>query len=145
MPQLRNIKLVAIGDDGVGKTALLSAYTTNSFPTARLPSRFPGYAANLIVDKEIINLSIWDTAGQADYESLHSGSEFRDTDIFLVCFSVISPRSYENVLAKWYPELVLASPSSLSSCFPSFLLVLVFSFLLPAPAPPLSSLIVCGS
>jgi Ras-related C3 botulinum toxin substrate 1 len=27
------------------------------------------------------------------------------TDVFLICFSVISPSSFDNVLLKWFPEI----------------------------------------
>lgn len=44
------------------------------------------------------------TAGQEDYDRLRPLS-YPQTDVFLVCFSIISPASFENVKAKWYPEV----------------------------------------
>jgi Ras-related C3 botulinum toxin substrate 1 len=49
-------------------------------------------------------LGLWDTAGQEDYDRLRPLS-YPQTDVFLVCFSIISPPSFENVSNKWYPEL----------------------------------------
>ena len=49
-------------------------------------------------------LGLWDTAGQADYDRLRPLS-YPGTDVFLICFSLTSPASYENVRAKWYPEI----------------------------------------
>lgn len=49
-------------------------------------------------------LSLFDTAGQEDYDRLRPLS-YPQTDVFLVCFSVTSPASFENVREKWFPEV----------------------------------------
>ena len=43
-------------------------------------------------------------AGQEDYDRLRPLS-YPQTDVFLVCFSVTSPASFENVKEKWFPEV----------------------------------------
>lgn len=57
-----------------------------------------------------INLGLWDTAGQEDYDRLRPLS-YPQTDVFLLCFSLASPASFENVTAKWYPELHHHAPN----------------------------------
>ena len=57
-----------------------------------------------MVDGKPINLGLWDTAGQEDYDRLRPLS-YPQTDVFLVAFSLISRASYENTQQKWYPEL----------------------------------------
>jgi cell division control protein 42 len=47
---------------------------------------------------------LFDTAGQEDYDRLRPLS-YPQTDVFLVCFSVTSPASFENVREKWFPEV----------------------------------------
>ena len=42
--------------------------------------------------------------GQEDYDRLRPLS-YPQTDVFLVCFSVTSPASFENVKEKWFPEV----------------------------------------
>lgn len=49
-------------------------------------------------------LGLFDTAGQEDYDRLRPLS-YPQTDVFLVCFSVTSPASFENVREKWFPEV----------------------------------------
>jgi cell division control protein 42 len=56
-------------------------------------------------------LGLFDTAGQEDYDRLRPLS-YPQTDVFLVCFSVTSPASFENVKEKWFPEVRPTIPAS---------------------------------
>jgi len=51
-----------------------------------------------------VELALWDTAGQEDYDRLRPLS-YPDTDVILMCFSIDSPDSLENIPEKWNPEV----------------------------------------
>ncbi|WVQ79810.1 hypothetical protein IAT38_001910 [Cryptococcus sp. DSM 104549] len=97
-------KLVVLGDGACGKTSLLTVFTKGYFPTTYEPTVFENYVEMIQVDDQVAELSLWDTAGQEDFDRLRSLS-YADTHVVLICFSVDSPVSLENTQHKWIHEI----------------------------------------
>ncbi|GJC97714.1 ras family protein [Colletotrichum higginsianum] len=83
------------------------------FPTVYEPTVFENYVHDIFVDNVHIELSLWDTAGQEEFDRLRSLSYGRvihkdgpnDTDLIMLCYSVDSKDSLENVESKWVGEI----------------------------------------
>jgi len=103
MASLRK-KLVIVGDGACGKTCLLIVFSKDQFPEVYVPTVFENYVADIEVDNKQVELALWDTAGQEDYDRLRPLS-YPDTDVILMCFSIDSPDSLENIQEKWHPEV----------------------------------------
>ncbi|XP_013401877.1 cell division control protein 42 homolog [Lingula anatina] len=103
------VKCVLIGDGAVGKTSLVVSYTTNGYPTEYVPTAFDNYSVVVKVDDKPVRLQLCDTAGQDDFDSLRPLC-YPNTDVFLLCFSVVSPTSFHNIMDKWVPEIRKHNP-----------------------------------
>jgi len=93
-----------LGDGTVGKTTLLVSYTARAFMDDYVPTLFDNFSAIEEVDGQCINMILWDTAGQEDYQTLRT-TMYRNTDIFLLCFSTVHLDSFDNLKHKWIQEL----------------------------------------
>ena len=103
-------KLVAVGDYESGKTSLLTAFCKQHFPEAYVPTVFENYLVGIDMGDTIVELALWDTTLAEDQERLRPLS-YPDTDVILMCFSIDSPTSLENISAKWAPEVKYHCPN----------------------------------
>jgi Ras homolog gene family, member A len=73
----------------------------NVFTTSQVyvPTVFENYVADVEVDGKHVELALWDTAGQEDYDRLRPLS-YPDSHVILICFSIDSPDSLDNVQEK---------------------------------------------
>eukprot|EP00761_Pharyngomonas_kirbyi_P009278 gb/GECH01009294.1/.p1 GENE.gb/GECH01009294.1/~~gb/GECH01009294.1/.p1 ORF type:complete len:194 (+),score=39.02 gb/GECH01009294.1/:1-582(+) len=99
-----NVKCVVVGDGAVGKTSLLWVYARGKFPKEYVPTIFDNWSTTVFVNEQKVTLGLWDTAGHEEYARLRPLS-YQETDIFVICFSVVEPSSYHNVKNKWHPEV----------------------------------------
>ncbi|XP_005888236.2 rho-related GTP-binding protein RhoU [Bos mutus] len=103
-PEGHGVKCVLVGDGAVGKTSLVVSYTTNGYPTEYIPTAFDNFSAVVSVDGRPVKLQLCDTAGQDEFDKLRPLC-YTNADIFLLCFSVVGPSSFQNVSEKWVPEI----------------------------------------
>ena len=108
---MESIQCVVVGDGEVGKTCLLMTYSTEKFPGEYIPTVFDNFSKNFMINNKVVSLGLWDTAGQADYFKLRP-IWYDKADIFIICFSTVSPPSFENVRDVWYSEVKRCSPNT---------------------------------
>ena len=100
----KRIKLTIVGDGSTGKTCLLMVFKDEKFPSEYVPTVFENYVKYLTYESQAIELVLWDTAGQEDYDSIRPLS-YPDTDVILLCYSMDIRESFDNILTKWHTEL----------------------------------------
>lgn len=99
------IKCLAIGDGCVGKTCLLRSYTDKTYFSAQVTTTYTEYLAPaLITNDKQIDLLLCDTTGAEAYDLIRS-MHYDDTEVILLCFSLVEPSSRENVYERWLPEI----------------------------------------
>jgi len=108
---IKAFKVVVVGDGAIGKTCLLMSFTQSMFPREYIPTVFDNYSKNVDYKGQHIRLDLYDTAGQEDYDRLRVIS-YPNTDVFLVCYSVDSVTTLQNIASKWVPELGTHAPDS---------------------------------
>ncbi|XP_044005706.1 ras-related protein Rac1-like [Aphidius gifuensis] len=108
---MQAIKCVVVGDGNVGKMCMMTTYTKRVFPVEYSPIVFDEYPVNLMVDGKPVSLGLWDIAGQENFDALRRLSYSR-TDVFIICFSLVNPASFENVKAKWYADVSRHCPAT---------------------------------
>ncbi|KAI8091325.1 vacuolar biogenesis protein [Gilbertella persicaria] len=104
------LKVIILGDSGVGKTSLMNQYVNNKFSNqykATIGADF--LTKEVMVDDRIVTMQIWDTAGQERFQSL-GVAFYRGADCCVLAYDVNNSRSFES-LDQWRDEfLVQASP-----------------------------------
>ena len=146
-PPAYSKKFVVVGDGGCGKTCLLISYSQGYFPDVGnatedrwsnansnqkyVPTVFENYLSHTEhkPSGKTVELALWDTAGQEEYDRLRPLS-YPETDLLFVCFAIDCPNSLENVMDKvsvwlvillyfpsdiksqWYPEVLHFCPTT---------------------------------
>eukprot|EP00008_Paramoeba_atlantica_P005777 CAMPEP_0201476508 /NCGR_PEP_ID=MMETSP0151_2-20130828/1704_1 /ASSEMBLY_ACC=CAM_ASM_000257 /TAXON_ID=200890 /ORGANISM="Paramoeba atlantica, Strain 621/1 / CCAP 1560/9" /LENGTH=198 /DNA_ID=CAMNT_0047856895 /DNA_START=145 /DNA_END=738 /DNA_ORIENTATION=+ len=110
--EVKEVKLVTVGDASVGKTSMLITFTSNKFPRDYVPTIFESY--NTLVhttDDQKINFCLWDTAGFQGYYQIRLLT-YSKANVLLVCYSVANPLSFENIKTKWVGEISRHCPDT---------------------------------
>jgi len=98
------LKVVLIGDSGVGKSNLLSRYTRNEFNLESKSTIGVEFATRSIkIDGKQVKAQIWDTAGQERFRAI-TNTYYRGAVGALLVYDVSKLSTFENV-AQWLKEL----------------------------------------
>lgn len=102
-------KLVIVGDGACGKTSLLYVFTLGEFPTEYHPTVFENYVTDCRVDGKAVQLTLWDTAGQEEYQRLRP-LLYSKAHVILVGFAINDPELLRNAAARWGAEVAQYCP-----------------------------------
>ena len=102
----KQIKCVCVGDANVGKDSLLDTHNSQSFPSINIHD-----IHHQSLDDWDVPLSLWGISGQENLLHLRK-ILYKRTDVFIVCYSVTSVTSLENVWKKWVPEIRRCCPNA---------------------------------
>jgi Ras-related protein Rab-7A len=100
------LKVIILGDSGVGKTSLMNQYVNKKFDSrykATIGADF--LTKELEVDGTLVTLQIWDTAGQERFQSLGSAF-YRGADACILVFDLTSQESFQH-LSSWHDEFII--------------------------------------
>jgi len=104
------LKVIILGDSGVGKTSLMNQYVHKKFSNqykATIGADF--LTKEIMLDDKLVTLQIWDTAGQERFQSL-GVAFYRGADACALCYDLTDSKSFDN-LDSWMEEfLVHAAP-----------------------------------
>lgn len=104
------LKVIILGDSGVGKTSLMNQYVNKRFSTqykATIGADF--LTKDVMIDDRLVTMQIWDTAGQERFQSL-GVAFYRGADCCVLTYDVTQPNSFKS-LDSWRDEfLIQASP-----------------------------------
>jgi Ras-related protein Rab-7A len=100
------LKVIVLGDMGVGKTSLIKRYANNTFSNtykATIGADF--LSKDVMLDDRQVTLQIWDTAGQERFQSLGTAF-YRGADAVILVYDVTNPKSFEQ-LSVWRDEFLI--------------------------------------
>ncbi|SCW01523.1 LAFE_0E01552g1_1 [Lachancea fermentati] len=101
---LTKYKIVFLGEQGVGKTSLITRFMYDTFDDhyqATIGIDF--LSKTMYLDDKTIRLQLWDTAGQERFRSLIP-SYIRDSHVAIVVYDVTNKKSFEYI-DKWVEDV----------------------------------------
>ena len=111
------VKIVAIGDSGVGKTSLIQMFEHSRFTENFKPTIGADFSNKEIsIEGKVVTLQIWYTAGQERYQSLGTAF-YRGADCAFLVYDITNTWSFDNV-ANWKNSFLQKSMVSMPETFP---------------------------
>ena len=108
------VKIMFKGNSSVGKTSIIKRYSKNIFSTSYISTLGIDFESkNINIDNKIINLQIWDTAGQEKYKVL-SKNYYNNSNAFIIVYDITNLESFESVM-NWIDQIKENAPENVKS------------------------------
>mmetsp|Transcript_3964 Transcript_3964/g.4596 ORF Transcript_3964/g.4596 Transcript_3964/m.4596 type:complete len:205 (-) Transcript_3964:215-829(-) len=111
------LKVIILGDSGVGKTSLMNQYVHKRFSNqykATIGADF--LTKEVMIDDKLVTLQIWDTAGQERFQSL-GVAFYRGADSCVLVYDITDAKSFDN-LESWMDEFLVHAAPRNADTFP---------------------------
>ncbi|TFG16168.1 MAG: GTP-binding protein [Promethearchaeota archaeon] len=97
-------KIVVVGDPGVGKTSTILRFTDNAFKRSYIPTMGTNITEKSFrVKDNIIELILWDLAGQSKWELMRKHF-YQGSEAVLLIFDLTNPKSFESI-SQWFKDI----------------------------------------
>ena len=109
-------KVVLIGESGVGKTSIISRYTTDSFKSQLMSTPGANFVTKTVIMEETnqsIKFEIWDTAGQERYRSL-AKVFYKNASVCVLVYDITRRSSFEELNNYWVNQIKENAPQDIS-------------------------------
>ena len=106
MSEPESIKVVLVGESGVGKTSIIQQFTAKKFDPHRetsLSAQFISKTVNFQDLGKEIKFDIWDTVGQEKYRSL-AKIFYKDAKVIVFVYDITTEYSFNELKNYWYEE-----------------------------------------
>ena len=113
-----NLKVVLVGESGVGKTSIIAQFTSNTFDPDCVTSLSAQYISKTMEFPNVqkaIKFDIWDTAGQEKYRAI-AKIFYKDAKVIVLCYDITDQKSFDAIKNYWHntikttgdPDAILA-------------------------------------
>ena len=111
----KTIKVVILGESGVGKTSIISRFINDTFEEELVTTTGASYVSKSMKfsDKnQVLNFEIWDTAGQEKYRSL-TQIFYKDASIAILVYDITNKDSFDELQNYWYEQIKESAPKNI--------------------------------
>ena len=100
------LKVVLLGESGVGKTCIINMFTTGKYDSdigSSISAQFTSKTVEYKEFKQTIKFDIWDTAGQEKYRSL-AKIFYKEAKVIGLCYDITNKKSFIELKDFWYNQ-----------------------------------------
>ncbi|XP_056283027.1 rho-related GTP-binding protein RhoV-like [Pseudoliparis swirei] len=105
------LSCMLVGDGAVGKTSMIVSYIFNGYNSDYRQTAFDVFTGMVHVNGVPTRIKLIDTAGQEEFGHLRSLC-YAHVDVFILCFSLVNPVSFDNITSKWIPQIRAGNKTS---------------------------------